>query len=401
LSIFYSFVHQFKNGITKLQGVNLRFLRSRESHNNATWISPSNSIITKNTDVNGTYNGVNLLDTYREGISVTAIERFNWTLKARKYDKKTAGENVFTNRILYQGTTNMSAGYSEEVQMIDVSYLTLTEAQALALTGISFAPSGATGATVTISSARTVAELWQYYRAWISQIANFDSNDTWGYDATTLNIGDWTIIGIEFLTGGAVTTTSATASASFTNLTINGNVAQATPTNLTGTTKVSQELAYSINTDITITYGDDVEVYKVVNNGTGIVTISGGKITDYSDPQINYLDSSLSFLGINSITAYPTQLDRDDNTNAGFTKTISPFNFKFGSVLSGVTMSGTMYFRATIGTIVQLGETTITQGDNSISLTDNSLLQGIQGNLQKINRNVIKSSKFKIASEQI
>jgi hypothetical protein len=210
-SIFYTFTNIIKDGLTNLSGVNIQFTRSRQSvSGNPVWTAP-NSTITATTNGSGTYSAVNLLDTYREGTSLTDLERFNWTLKARKYDKKTAGENVFTNRVLYQHSINMSAGYNEEVQMLNVPYLTLTETQALALTGISFATTSATVGTVTISEARTVAELWQYYRAWISQTANFGSDDTWGYDGEKLDIGAWNIVITSGgnLTSGKLNTTGA------------------------------------------------------------------------------------------------------------------------------------------------------------------------------------------------
>ena len=176
------------------------------------------------------------------------------------------------------------------------------------------------------------------------------------------------------------------------NITIVGAVIQNIPTDLTGVGATSLTYNTSIDTTITLT---NCIIGTIKNDGAGIITVTKvgtTSITDYSDPQINFLDSSLSFVGINSLTAYPTALDRDNNTNSGFTKTTSPFDFKFGSVVSGITMSGTIFLRLTIGTTVQLSETTIALSTNIISLTDNSLLQGIGANLQKVNRNLVKES---------
>ena len=191
-----------------------------------------------------------------------------------------------------------------------------------------------------------------------------------------------------FTTTGTVTIVGNALS----NISINGNVIQNVPTSLTGVSATS--LTYNTPTDTTIILTNCI-IGIIKNDGVGIIEILKAgttTITDYTDLQINFLDSSLSFAGIASLTAYPTATDRDNNTNAGFTKTTSPFNFKFGSVVSGITMSGTIYLRVTIGTTVQLSEVTIVQGSNIISLSDNSLLQGLQANLQKVNRNLIKES---------
>ena len=184
-----------------------------------------------------------------------------------------------------------------------------------------------------------------------------------------------------------------------TNLTIAGTLTQNVPTNLSNVNATT--LIYNTATDVSVTLTNCI-FGTIKNDGVGIVTVlkSGNtSITDYSDVQINFLDSTLSFFGITSITAYPTANDRDNNTNIGFTTTTSPFNFKFGSVISGITLSGIVYLRITVGGSVQLTQVTIFIGDNSINLSDNSLLQGLQTNLQKVNRNVIKSSKFKTANE--
>jgi hypothetical protein len=97
----------------------------------------------------------------------------------------------------------------EDVQLLSVANLSLTQAQAAALTGISLVASGTTGGVITLTSNRTAAEVWAYYRNWISTLANFGSDDTWSYDGTTLTIGGWTIAGLQYLTTGRVVTSTA------------------------------------------------------------------------------------------------------------------------------------------------------------------------------------------------
>lgn len=378
VKINYTFKNTFKFGLTNLQGVRVRYLRERESVSGSpSWTAPD-SEYNLTTNNSGTFDAVNLLDTYRADTNQTAIERFNWSLKARGYDKKTAGETVFASRVLYQHSVNMSAGYSEEVQMLQVPYITLTEAQALALTGISFAPSGATEGVVTISGARTVAELWHAYRAWISQIANFNSVDTWSYDWTNLNIGLYTIVGIENLSSGTITTNTATANGTIINLSIIGNVIQDTPTNLTDVS-INGTLTYNTNSNISITL-NNTTINTVVNNGNSIVTIRGGSISDYTDPQIEYLDASITFIGCDNMDSVSIRKISDGQLI--LTHQIidgNTLNFKIG-----VNLGVDVYFERlnSIGAVINSTFSTInrvlTVGNNgSYELTDPSLVPSL------------------------
>lgn len=141
-NIVYTYTNTFKQGLTALENVRVRFARYRQSANGNPVSVATSQQITATSNASGTYTAVDLLDAYRVGTSATDLERYNWTAKARAYSKRTAGETVFSNRVLYQASVNMSAGYSEEVQMLSVPNLTLTEAQAAALTGMTMAVSG-------------------------------------------------------------------------------------------------------------------------------------------------------------------------------------------------------------------------------------------------------------------
>lgn len=273
------------------------------------------------------------------------------------------------------------------VGMPSVPYLTLTETQALALTGVSFTPSGATGGVITITQPRTVAEVWMAYRSWISQIANFNSNDTWTYDGSNLSLGVWTIVGIQHLTGGTITTASATAGGAIANLSIVGNVSQATPTNLSAVS-ITGTLIYNTASAASITLTNS-QIGTVRNDGAGIITITRdtiSSITNYSDPEINFLDSTLSAVGINSATIYPTLNDRDSNTNAGATFT-NNLNFKYGSVLQGVTMSNTVYLRVIVGSITLSAEMPLVLGVNTLDLGVQGQLSTISAKLETMNEN--------------
>jgi hypothetical protein len=91
----------------------------------------------------------------------------------------------------------------------------LTRAAALAQTGITFAASGATGGTVTISANETLQDVWDYYNAWIIEFANRPSNDTWTCVAGNMSMGAWNLVvnsGVTLSGSGNVTSFSTTGS---------------------------------------------------------------------------------------------------------------------------------------------------------------------------------------------
>lgn len=70
---------------------------------------------------------------------------------------------------------------------------TITETAALALTGITLTPSGATGGVINVTSNYTWQDIWNYYRAWISQFSNRSSQDTWTCLGGLLYSKAWTL----------------------------------------------------------------------------------------------------------------------------------------------------------------------------------------------------------------
>ena len=175
------------------------------------------------------------------------------------------------------------------VAMTAATNLVLTETQAAALTGISLVASGANGGVVTLTSPRTVSELWQYFRSW--KPLNLVSNE-WSYDGKTLKVNSWTVVGIHNLSVGEIETTTAEATGVIQNLTVLGNVIQNTPTNLTNVT-MTGTLTYNTptNTDVTFT---NSTLATVNNSGAGIVTVKR-------------INSTLT-AGINVVSFVPTTL---------------------------------------------------------------------------------------------
>ncbi len=108
------------------------------------------------------------------------------TYQGRAYNYKTMNVSVVLGSNSIQ---DVSAG------MISLdTATTVTESVASAITGISLVPSGATGGVITISSNKTLQDVWNYYRYWISQFANKTSNDTWTCTGGILDSKLWTLV---------------------------------------------------------------------------------------------------------------------------------------------------------------------------------------------------------------
>lgn len=128
--------------------------------------------------------------------------------------------------------------------------VTVNEATASALTGITFTASGATGGSVVISANRTLQDLWNYYRWWVSQFANWDSSDTWTCANGQLNMGAWSLT---VNSGSALTKTTAIDRLTTTStITVNGTT-DVTYTDSAGTrVSVVEASGRPISTYITV-----------------------------------------------------------------------------------------------------------------------------------------------------
>ena len=147
--------------------------------------------------------------------------------------------------------------------------LSITQAQAQALIGISFSPSGANAGTITVTSNKTVTELWASYRNYISQIANFGSNDTWTFENAILNMGNWSISNSAIITGNITTTGTVTG-------TVNGIY-----TDSTGT---SGQLSFTAPTNSQVLITSNVGTTTYISSASGQTTINipPGQIGTYT-----------------------------------------------------------------------------------------------------------------------
>lgn len=359
----------------------------------------------------GTYDAT--LDTttmYQTNVSgSTGSKRYllhNWSRSVAgviKSDWRTLLTNANTRRIT-------ALGYSIKANQLDVDMtnggtntiplycesdtnVTLSENDAVAKLASSFSVNSGTN-TITVTANSTLDDLYDAMKAFktraVTAQLEYPTIATQPVNASGTNlVTSMNIVGVEFLTNGTKFKTlqaNATANGTISNISIVGNVNQSTPTNLSAV-PVTGEFIVNTNTDISITITNGTKINKYSNSGTGIVTItpdSTSFITDYTDIQINYLDSRINFAGVESITFYPTSGDANAGTNAGETIATSPYNFKYGSVISGVTMSGTLNIRYTIGGKLTIGTLTIVLGVNSFALTDNELLSVIKAKVDEI-----------------
>jgi|GEM_PF-6174823 len=128
--------------------------------------------------------------------------------------------------------------------------VTVTEAVAGAITGIAFAPAGATGGTITISENRTLQDVWNYYRYWVSQFANWGSTDTWTCSNGLLNIGAWSLAvnaGVSLSKTSAISRLQSTST-----ITVSGTT-DASYTDNTGTrVNIVERTGKAISTYVTI-----------------------------------------------------------------------------------------------------------------------------------------------------
>lgn len=135
--------------------------------------------------------------------------------------------------------------------------------------------------------------------------------------------------------------------------------------------------------------GIDEDIILAVN---GIYTeVNGALTTLIVKLRSNNLDSELGVYNVNSVTLFPTVSDREGNTNPGPTFTTGVYRFKYGNTYSGVVLSGTIYARVDVNTIL-LYQSPIVQGNNILDLGVQGQLSIITRNQEIINKGVQKSS---------
>lgn len=129
--------------------------------------------------------------------------------------------------------------------------------------------------------------------------------------------------------------------------------------------------------------------------GGNLYQRGGNTISDGIKVRATNLDSEFYFSNVDLLVFYPTEADRNNNTNAG--PTISSetiYRFLYGSTVQGVTFEDFIYCRVTVGGITLLNTTALQTGSTTIDFGTTGNLQTILNNQKIINAGVQKASKL-------
>ena len=155
--------------------------------------------------------------------------------------------------------------------------------------------------TITLSASRPAAEVWSAVQDSLSLLANLTQNDPFSTSNGSSFISTYTLVVTGALTAGNITGNVTLSGSLSSGVEITGNVAQATPTNLTGVT-ITGNLTYNTNTPITITLTGCTITGTVSNSGSGLVTISTSGTT-IGTVGANVTTRPVTSLNINGLTA--------------------------------------------------------------------------------------------------
>lgn len=300
--IFKSFSRSEKylNGTSPVNGLNIKFTPTANtgvSSQIAFFVTTNAQGLTSTAKVELlVQNTLDSGNTRSSGLADPATIR-NYTLKNITWNRKIRGYSYLPEDADATPTSQVGdIGKESNVYLLSDIFVTLTEANANALTGIAI---DKTTKTITLTSNVTLDQVYDFSKAFFVKQANFDWIAFFSGSGTTLDILDWNIIGMEFLTNGTKfkllkSTGVLTANASFNNITINGNVTQATPTNLSNVT-ISGTLSYNTNASSNFTFTNVVISGSVSNTGTGAIVLkkvsssftNGTNVTSYVPTYLN------------------------------------------------------------------------------------------------------------------
>jgi len=160
----------------------------------------------------------------------------------------------------------------------DIS-IPITQTRVNDLNGNALYTSGVTGvavnygaSTITLSASRSAVQVWSAVQDDLSLLANLTRPDPF----TTTNglsfVSTYTLVVTGTLSAGSVIGNVTLSGALSSGVVITGNVAQATPTNLTGVI-INGNLTYNTNTPITITLNNCDVTGTISNSGSGLVKV--------------------------------------------------------------------------------------------------------------------------------
>jgi len=161
----------------------------------------------------------------------------------------------------------------------DIS-IPVTQTQVVDLNNVPLYVSGVTGVavdyiaeTVTLSASRSAVQVWSAVQDSLCLLANLTQADPFSTTNGLSFVSDYTFVVTGTLTAGNIIGNVTLSGALSSGVAITGNVAQATPTNLTGVT-INGNLTFNTNTPITVTLTNCTVTGTVSNTGSAIVTIT-------------------------------------------------------------------------------------------------------------------------------
>jgi hypothetical protein len=156
----------------------------------------------------------------------------------------------------------------------------ITQSQVVDLSNVPLYTSGVTGiavnygaSTVTLSAIRTAVQVWSAVQDSLCQLANLTQADPFSTTNGLSFVSAFTLVVSGTLTAGSIIGNVTLSGVLSSGVSITGNVAQATPTNLTGVT-INGNLTFNTNTPITVTLTDCTITGTVSNSGSATVTIT-------------------------------------------------------------------------------------------------------------------------------
>ena len=152
--------------------------------------------------------------------------------------------------------------------------------------------------TITVSASLPAVQVWSAVQDSLSLLANLTRDDPFSTNNGSSFTSAYTLVVTGALTAGNILGNVTLSGSLSSGVAITGNVAQATPTNLTGVS-ITGNLTYNTNSPITITLTGCTITGTVSNSGSGLVTIS----TTIGTVGANVATRPVTSLNINGLTA--------------------------------------------------------------------------------------------------
>jgi hypothetical protein len=149
-------------------------------------------------------------------------------------------------------------------------------------------------------------------------------------------------------------------------------------------------VASNVLTLRTSTLDEELTVYSTGN----FFLLNNATISDIVKVRATNIDSELILIAITKLTLYPSSGERDSDINKGPEITDAVYRFKYGSTVTGVTLSGSQYARVVITGSTLLNTFELESGNNILNLGTFGQIQQVLNNQIVINEGVKKASRL-------